>query len=98
MIDKASAIKTLQELHPRPRIGQRVKLKETVRLGEVIAVRRGRDVIRFMDEVQALQMHGRLQAAFGSFWIEVYYEADILVGDTMFTVNTMDVVEVLESV
>lgn len=93
-----AAIRTLQALHPRPRIGQRVKLRKNGRIAEVISVRKARDVIRLKNEVEALMMGPRLSAAFGSFWIEVYYEADVIIGDTMFTVNTTEVEEVLESV
>ena len=98
MIDEVAVIRKLRELHPRPRIGQRVKLRKTGRIAEVIGVRKARDVIRFKNEVEALMMASRLQASFGSFWIEVYYEADIIIGDVMTTVNTIDVEEVLDSV
>lgn len=98
MSEHAAAIAKLQELHPRPRIGQRLKLRKGGKIVEVIGVRNARAILRLKNEVEALLMGPRLQAAFGSYWIEVYYEADVVVGDSaMITVNTMDVEAVLDS-
>ena len=98
----AAAIKTLQEMHPRPRIGQRVKLRKGGpfggRVAEVIGVRKARAVLRLKNEVEAIMMGTRLRTAFGSHWIEVYYEVDIIIGDAMITVDTIRVEEVMDSV
>ncbi len=96
-----SQLDTLLELHPKPRVGQLVKLRKRGRvggkIGEVITVRKARDVLRLKTDVTATMLGHRLKAQFGSRWIDVYYEADIMVGDVLITVSTPDVDSILEN-
>jgi hypothetical protein len=84
---------------PRPRIGTRVHLKNGVS-GEVISVRSAADVLRGKTEMDAMIMGPRMRALYGSQWMSVYYEADIILdGDEgeMKTVTTQDIERVEKS-
>lgn len=73
-------VEKLQEMYPRPRVGQRVKLRKGGgKVVEIVTVRRARDVLKGMQEHQAMMMGPSMQALYGVHWMEVYYEAEAIV-------------------
>lgn len=91
------ALKRVQAMWPRPRVGQQVRTRSG-RVGEVITVAKARDIIRSKSEVEAMMMAPRLQASFGKHWLDVYYEADVVFSGRLGIqrVSALDVEEVLE--
>ena len=89
------SLEDLREQWPRPRIGERVKLWNTKHIGEVVSVRGARDVLRLMKEVQAMRFGPDTQATYGPHWMDIYYQADIRIGDQIRTVEPHDVEAVL---
>ena len=65
-------------MYPRPRVGQRVRLKNG-RLVEILAVRRAREVLSTLQEHQAMMLGPKMQALYGRHWLEVYFEAEAIV-------------------
>lgn len=68
-------------MYPRPRVGQRVKLK-TGRVVEIVTVRRAREVLSVMTEVEAMAMGPTMQALYGRHWLEVFFRAEAMVPGT----------------
>jgi len=66
---------------PRVRVGQRVRLLKNGAEGEVVGVRQARDVLRTMTEMDAIMLGPKCQALYGSRWLDVYYEADVRLGE-----------------
>jgi hypothetical protein len=73
----------ISESWPKVRVGQRVRLRKNGAVGEVVGVRRARDVLRCLTELQAILLGPKCQALYGSGWLEIYYEADVRVGDSL---------------
>lgn len=71
-------VEAMQAMYPRPRVGQRVKLKSG-RVVEIISVRRARDVLGSLQEHEAMILGPRMQALYGKHWLEVYFEAEAIV-------------------
>lgn len=70
-------VEALQAMYPKPRVGQRVKLRSGKVL-EIITVRKARDVLKGMQEIDAVVMGPRMQALYGRHWLDVYYEAEAM--------------------
>lgn len=66
---------------PRVRVGQRVRLLKNGADGEVVGVRLARDVLRTMTEMDAILLGPKCQALYGVGWIDIYYEADVRLGE-----------------
>lgn len=92
--ERKRKIAKLKESWPRPRIGQRIKLRNG-RIGEVVSVRSARDILKMKTEVQALMMISSMKPSFGVFWAEVFYEADLYLRGRMITITTREVDEIL---
>lgn len=45
---------------------------------EIITVRKARDVLKGMQEVEAMMMGPKMQALYGKHWLEIYYEAEAI--------------------
>ena len=88
-------IEDLKKQWPRPRVGERVKLWSTKHIGEVISVRSAGQVLTLMKEVQAMRFGPDSQATYGPHWMEIYYQADVLVRDKIKMVEPRDVESVL---
>jgi len=67
---------------PRVRVGQRVRLRKNGAEGEVVGVRLARDVLRTMTEVDAMMLGPKCQALYGASWLDIYYEADVRLGES----------------
>lgn len=87
----------LADSWPRPRVGQRVKLRRNGKVLEVITVRTARDVLRSMTELQAIEMGPKNSALYGVNWLEIYYEAEVRLPDAVeiITVTPNEVEEVI---
>lgn len=70
-------IAKLLVMWPRPRVGQRVKLHNG-KVAEVLTLRKARDVLKGMTELDATLMGPKQQALYGKYWLEIYYEAEIM--------------------
>jgi hypothetical protein len=89
----------MDRMWPRPRVGQKVKLRNG-KVAEVIQVRAARDVLKSLNEVQAILARSKMSASLGTHWLDIYYEADVTIRGTAMsikTISTMDVVEVMKS-
>lgn len=71
-------VEKLQKMYPKPRVGQVVKLRNG-KMVEIITVRRARDVLKGMREVEAMMVGPRMQALYGRHWLEIYFEAEGMV-------------------
>lgn len=80
---------------PRPRVGQYVILRSG-KVGEVVTVRKARDVLRGMNEVEAMLLGPKSQALYGVGWMDVYYEADVRIGHDLRKVTPSDVERILD--
>lgn len=89
------AVEQLREQWPKPRVGERVKLHNTKHIGEVVAVRGASDVLRSMREVRAMRFGPDCQATYGPYWMDIYYQADIVIQKKMKTIEPRDVEKVL---
>ena len=70
-------LKSLREMWPRPRVGQHVKLKNG-KVAQIVTVRKARDVLNTKTEVEAMLMGPTCKAIFGSEWLDIYYEASVI--------------------
>ena len=88
---------SLEESWPRPRVGQRLKLRSG-RVVEVVLVRTARDVLRGMTELEAVLMGPKNAALYGIHWLEIYYEVEVRPPNSvdMFTVRPNDVESILD--
>ena len=68
---------SLEESWPRLRVGEQVRLRRDGQVVEVITVRRARDVLRELTEMQAILMGPKNQALYGVNWLDIYYEAQV---------------------
>lgn len=89
------SVEDLKRQWPRPRVGERVKLWGAKHIGEVVAVRGAKDALKLMKEVQAMRFGPDRQAAYGPHWMEIYYQADVLVRGGIRVVEPSDVEIVL---
>jgi len=89
------SIEDVKEQWPRPRIGERVRLRDTEHIGEVVSVRGAREVLKLMKEVEAMRFGPDAQATYGPHWMEIYYRADVMVRNRLRTVEPRDVKAVL---
>lgn len=89
------SLEDLKKQWPRPRVGERVKLFGTRHIGEVVAVRGARDVLKLMKEVQAMRFGPDSQATYGPHWMDIYYQADVIVQKKLRTVEPSEVEKVL---
>lgn len=88
-------VEDLKKQWPRPRIGERVKLWNTKHIGEVISVRSASQVLTLMKEVVAMRFGPDSAATYGPHWMEIYYQADVMVQNKLRTVEPRDVEAVL---
>lgn len=65
-------------LGQRPRVGQIVKLRDG-RRGEVMAVRRARDVLAVLAEGPAMGFGLSCRSTYGMNWMDHYFQADVLI-------------------
>lgn len=89
------SLEDLKKQWPRPRVGERVKLFDTKHIGEVVAVRGAKAVLKLMKEVQAMRFGPDSQATYGPHWMDIYYQADVIVQKKLRTVEPRDVEKVL---
>lgn len=82
-----------EESWPRVRVGQRVRLRGKEALYQVVGVRRARDVLRGLDELSAMLLGPKCRALYGVNWLEIYYEADVRIGETAVVTVTPNNVE-----
>jgi hypothetical protein len=96
--DKPKGLETMKAMWPRPRIGQHVRLKKNGRVAEVVMVTKARDVLKSMTEMEALLLGPRCQALYGIHWLDIYYEAIVMVPGTMMqqTIKPTDVDAIVE--
>jgi len=80
---------------PRPRIGERVRLRSDKKVYEVITVRGAKDILRTMDELQAMRFRPNVQSRYGKNWLSVYYRIEIRRHGVLEAVEPNDVEEVL---
>jgi len=68
------------------------------KVAEVVVVRRARDVLRAMVEVEAMLLGPKNAALYGSDWLDIYYEAEVRIPNTIeiFTVRPSDVETILD--
>jgi hypothetical protein len=98
MATEHPGLAAMKEMWPRPRVGQWVKLKKNGKHAEVIQVTKARDVLKMMTEMQALLLGPRNQALYGIHWLDIYYEAIVMVPGSMMqqTVTPNDVEEIVD--
>jgi len=56
-------------------------------IAEVVIVRKPKDILRAMTERQALAFSSRVRSIYGAKWIQFYYQAEVMVGDQLTTVE-----------
>lgn len=80
---------------PRPRVGQRVRLRSGAE-ATVISSRRARDILIMLPEIEAASLTAECLGRFGSNWIDLYYEVDVVtdVPDGTRAVSTVTTTEV----
>ena len=88
------SLQDLLKQWPRPRIGERVKLYSG-KVANVVAIRGARARLRTMTEPEAMRWGPDTQASYGPLWMDIYYQADIIVGGVFGQVEPKDVEEVL---
>ena len=95
---ETSGLEAMRQMYPRPRVGQYVKLKRGGPAAEVIIVRKARDVLKTMNEMQAMLLGPKCQALYGVYWLDVYYEAIVMVPGAMVqqTVTPIDIEAILD--
>jgi hypothetical protein len=79
-----------------PRVGQYVRLNSGA-VGEVILVRKAREILRTMTEGGALWLVANAKASYGQNWIDTYYEADIIVGGMLTTITPRQVAAIVNA-
>jgi hypothetical protein len=76
-------------------VGQKLRLRNG-KIVEVIVVRTARDVLRNMTEMEAILMGPKNSALYGVNWLDIYYEAEVRVPNTvaiaMVTPNDVEVI------
>lgn len=88
---------SLIDQHPRPKVGQSVKLRDG-RTARVVTVYRANAVLKMMSEAQAIGLAAQAQARFGHLWRDVYYQADVMYpSGAMDTIDTSRVEEVFDT-
>jgi len=53
----------------------------------VVVVRKPRDILQAMTEPQALAFTSRVRAIYGAKWMRFYYQAEVMLGGAMKTVE-----------
>jgi len=93
-----SGLAAMKRMWPRPHIGQSVKLKNG-KIAEVVTVTKARDVLKSMTEMHAMLLGPKCQALYGMHWLDIYYEAVVMVPGTMMqqTITPVDVEEIVET-
>lgn len=78
-------------------MGQKLRLRNG-RIVEVIVVRKARDLLREMTELQATLMGSKNSALYGIHWLDIYYEAEVRVPNAVgtATVTPNDVEAILD--
>ena len=86
------SLEDLKQQWPKPRIGERVKLWNSDHICEVVSVRSASDVLSTMREIQAIRFGPDVQATYGPYWMDIYYQADIrYIHNTIRTVEPREV-------
>lgn len=87
-------VEALQGMYPRPRVGQKVKLR-TGKVVEIITVRKAREVISLMTETEAMMLGPTMQARYGKHWLEVFFRAEALYMGRIVNVEPIDIESIL---
>lgn len=78
----------------RPRVGEQVELADG-KIAEIIIVRKLRDILSAMDEIQAMRFSVNVQARYGKNWSKFYYQADVMLRGNIKTIEPNDIREIM---
>ena len=77
--------------------GDQVRLYNTDHVGEVVGVRMARDLLLCMNEIEAMRFGLYCRSLYGVNWMQIYYEADVVLNKKLVVVKPTEVKEVIKS-